>query len=271
MIEGGILMNEIFIKGKYIDKYNPIEISTIKIYEEDIYDSDLNYFWKSISLSAVGIKQDVSKKVEDIKENIKQETKEEDLDWKKLEEKIDLIETKEETKFEVSQDQILSKFKELSENIDKEIIRLTNLYRIEVNNSKKTAIMNNIKKLKEYKNTKNPSLLLDYILDQADVIEKDSIKQELLKKLNIQPNIQEAPTKESYIDESYLEIFKTLDKMPRASLILYLIKNDPELFRKYSLKQIDEEQAIKRAKYFYLKQKGVPEKIIGAYLNDNYK
>lgn len=259
-------MNDIFQKGQLIMNYRSMQISTIKIYEEDMFDSDLSYYWRLISLSSVT--RPIQQPIEPVVEK-----KEHVDEWKELEEKIEGMEIKaDEQKSQQGIDDLMNEYKEITSNVNKELIRLSNLYRLETSNSKKQMLMNRIRLLKNYTKTGDPSLVIDYILEQRGIVD-DKIRSELLTKIGkvATPKPIEVQASKDEVPEIYRNIIENMEKVPKASLLLYLIKNDPDTFRKYSLKQIDEQQAITRAKYYYLKQKGVPEEIIKRYLNDNYK
>ncbi len=253
-------MSDIFQKGQVIVAHQPIQISTIKIYEEDIFESDLSYFWRLVSLGSI------TKSIQEpIQQPVIEKTTEID-EWKELEKKIEEMEVKEEKKT-YNIDELIEEYRQIVTNLSKELTRLSNLYRMETSNSKKQILINRIKMLKTYSKTEDPKIIIDYILEQKGIMD-EKIRSEMLARLG---NVVKENVKENVEVDMYKNIIENMEKIPEASLFLYLIKNDPETFRKYSLKQIDKKEALLKAKYYYLKQKNVPEHIIKAYLDDNYK
>lgn len=284
-------MSDFFREAVMIERLSKVLGSNTRIYEQDLYDSDLGYFWKSLSLSAVQMRteqiQSAKEKVEklEIETEIRQqkpieisvreqESKSEiieEKEWKKLEQKVQSISKSESSGGSI--DTYLQEFNRLKDDVNAEIVILSSLYRQEPTASKKQAIAEKIKILKSYRSSGDPNALVDYIILKLGISKEDGerFRKKVLetRESTSQQNLTDNKPYSTSSFEPYAVIFSTMEKMSSSSLLLYLMKFDPEIFKKYSLKQIDESQALHRAKQIYLKQKGVPESVIQEYLKDS--
>ncbi|MCS7122632.1 MAG: hypothetical protein NZ908_01595 [Candidatus Micrarchaeota archaeon] len=285
-------MNDFFREAILIDKISKILGSNTRIYEQDLYDSDLRSFWKLVSLSGTQMKyvqsqsnREESKDLE-IKTEIGSESQQKPLiqtdvvehyskvdaieegEWKKLEQKVQNISKNDSNQGSI--DSYLEEFNRLKDDVNAEIVRLSSLYRQEPTASKKQAIAEKIKLLKSYRTTGDPNKLVDYLILKLGIGREDG--ERLRNKIlgTEQSSRQSAKVVEHSANsfEPYSVVFDTMKRMSNSSLLLYLMKFDPGTFRKYSLKQIDESQALLRAKEIYLKQKGVPDRLIEKYLKE---
>ncbi|MEM2768866.1 MAG: hypothetical protein QXQ15_00195 [Candidatus Anstonellales archaeon] len=266
-------MSDFFKTAVYVDRYAKIVGSNTRITEQDLYDADLKSFWKLVSLSGSVIVVKEPIKTDEIKDEPKDsEVKDKanvEREWEKLEQKIVDTPSPKVQEQQMDIDIYLQEYDRLKNDVDSELIKLSNLYRIENLSSKKQQIVERIKKLKNYKSNMDPRDLAEYVVmklgGDGDVVQK-ILKARAVDQKPEQPKEQHTLSTMNF--EPYRPIFDTLERMSNSSLMLYLAKFEPEMFKKYSLKQISEEEAIQRAKYYYLKQKGVPDNIIQKYLQN---
>ncbi|MEM1893838.1 MAG: hypothetical protein QXV16_01605, partial [Candidatus Anstonellales archaeon] len=143
-------MSDFFKTAVYVDRYAKIVGSNTRIIEQDLYDADLKSFWKLVSLSGSVIVVKEPIKTDEIKDEPKESGIKDKVnverEWEKLEQKIVDTPSPKVQEQQTDIDIYLQEYDRLKNDVDSELIKLSNLYRIENLSSKKQQIAERIKK-----------------------------------------------------------------------------------------------------------------------------